>query len=577
MRYLLLLLILPALLASLLITKDKDPISVTDLKNSQALACGSAFNITDIDTLANGKYIVALPGWGNYSYKISTGNDSTRFYFNQGLSMYYSYHMKESNASFKEAARFDPACAMAYWGQALAMGPYYNFAAGYKMNPSVLTVLQQMNHDSMGTTDKEKELIAVMNLRYAADIADTKRTALNKAYAMGMKRAITLYPDDADIKMLYIDAIMLIHPWDFWNNDGSPKEWTPEVVSLCEAVLKKNPEHPAALHYYIHLTEASRHPEVALASADKLKDLLPGVAHMVHMSSHEYERNGLFVKGVEVNDVADDDLLRYDSLAGNVQLSRHVPHYFAVQSYCAISGAMYKKSMDDALRCRRSVSPAYGETNLQNLYMMPEFAMVRMGKWEEILKDTTRPDSKWPGARAMLHFARGMAFVYTGHPDSAAKELMQLRVNAHDTILLVREIPYNLPLQRVSIAEGILQAAILFSEKKNDAGIKCLVSAIKNEDSLIYFEPKDWMIPARQFLGAYLLKMNRPAWAEKIYKEDLIWNPGNGWSLLGMYQSLKASHKDKLLRGYKSRYEMAFSQAEQIPPASVYMENHIRM
>ena len=170
------------------------------------------------------------------------------------------------------------------------------------------------------------------------------------------------------------------------------------------------------------------------------------------------------------------------------------------------------------------------------------------------------------------NFARGLAFVYTGHSDSATMQLLQLRSKLKDPILTIRRIPMNTPLQGAGIAEEILNAAILFSQKKYDTAIGCLKNAIEIEDSLIYSEPKDWLIPARQFLGAYLLKLGRPVMAEKVYREDLVWNPGNGWSLLGLCQSLKAQHKSKHLAEYRSKYLRSFSHADHIPPASVFMK-----
>src|SRR4051812_5642222 len=83
------------------------------------VGCGTS--ITELTTGANGKFIPLLPGLGNHLITVSTHNDSAQLYFNQGLNFYYSYHFKEALASFKEAARFDEDCAMAYWGQALSM------------------------------------------------------------------------------------------------------------------------------------------------------------------------------------------------------------------------------------------------------------------------------------------------------------------------------------------------------------------------------------------------------------------------------------------------------------------------
>ncbi|WP_254560189.1 tetratricopeptide repeat protein [Dyadobacter diqingensis] len=539
---------------------------------------GSIDNITvcapfaggNIRPSASGKFISPLPGWGTHAYKISTANDSAQFYFNQGLNMYYSYHMKESLASFKEASRFDPGSAMTYWGQALAMGPYYNAAHSYKMPAEIHDVLKNMN-EKAGVSDREKSLINVMNYRYSEDAADANRKALNQTYAASTRELILAYPEDLDIKALYVDAVMVIHAWDFWNNDGTPKAWTNELVHLCEEILKKNPDHPAALHYHIHLTEASRHPEVALPNADKLKDLFPGVAHMVHMSSHEYERNGLFEKGVMVNDLADQNLLHYDSLAKNLNLAKHSPHYFAVQTYCAMSGGMYETGLRDAIRCRKSVSPTYETTYDQYLYMLPSLTLVRLGKWDEILKDENQPNAKWTYAQLLHDFAKGMAYVQTGQIKVAKTHLASIQKNIKDPILEKRRIPFNAPLPIARIAEKILNGSILFSEKKYKKAIASLNEAIKIEDGLIYTEPNDWPIPARQFLGAYYLKMGKPALAEKVYQDDLIWNPGNGWSYVGLRQIAKKRNNAQQVADYTSKYKIAFSKAEEIPTGSVFL------
>jgi tetratricopeptide (TPR) repeat protein len=549
---------------------DQGDIAKIRLKEINGYQCGIP---TDgiMEAGEDGKFITVLPGWGNYSYAISTKNDSAQFYFNQGLSMYYSYHWTEANASFREAARFDPRSAIAYWGQALALGPGYNFSLHYKMRKEVPAAIQLMNQFSGQASPKEKKLIEVMNLRYTSDTSDKKRKSLNLAYARGMHNLLTSFPDDPDIKILYVDAMMLIHAWDLWNNDGTAKPWTPEMVALCEEVLKENPKHPAALHYYIHLTEASRHPEVALESANTLKNLMPGVGHMVHMSSHEYERNGSYALGVEVNDRADDDLILYESMAKNILLRQHASHYFAVQAYCGLSGAMYHKGMSDAIRCRKSVSPAYNETYLQYLYMMPSFTLVRLGKWEEILKDDSVPDARLTYAGLIYDFARGMAFVNTGQPDSARGRLSLLQRKSMDTILNVSDTLTNKTGQSGQVALEILSASIFFSEKKYDSAIRHIKQAIRFEDGLFYSEPKDWMIPARQFLGAYYLKMGNPVMAEQTYREDLVWNPGNGWSLLGLCQSLQAQGKADKIDSYRKKYLESFSGSEKIPPGSVYM------
>lgn len=518
------------------------------------------------------KFIKILPGWGEHSYKISTRNDSAQRYFDQGLSMYYSYHFREAYASFKEAARFDGSCAIIYWGQALALGPSYNGGYDYKMNIKVPAVIDEMVRFADQASIEEKNLVQAMANRYDIfDAEDKRRPELNGLYAATLKPLVSRYPDDIEVKALYIDAVMLIHAWDFWTNDGVAKPWTNELIQYCRDILKLNPHHPAALHYYIHLTEASRQPEVALASADSLLKLFPGVAHMVHMSSHEYERIGYYEKGVNANDAADDALASYDSLAGDLNLSKHVSHYYAVETYCALSGAMYKKAIQTALICRTLINPSQEDTYDQYLHMFPLLAMVRMGKWQEIIQDKTFIDASWTYAEVLNDFVKGMAFAKTGDLLQAEQWLKHLQAKKEDSILKILFAPYeSSPYECAIVAENILKAVILFGQKKVDESLTYLQKAVAAEDKLLYTEPKLWMTPARQYLGSYLLQLRRFKEAEKIYRQDLVMSPGNGWSLLGLYQTLKAEHKDSEPGKLKELYLASFSKADVLPNASVY-------
>jgi hypothetical protein len=369
----------------------------------------------------NGRFITALPGLGKHVYAISTRHDSAQFYFNQGINFYYSYHLRESLASFKEAERFDSSAAMVYWGQALSQGPYFNLYT-YKMKSSVPVALIAMNRHRANATAKEKALMDAMQKRYSSDTSNADRPQLDSAYAHALSGLVKAYPADNDIKALYIDAVMLEHKWDFWTTDRTPKPWTSELVALCQTILKQDPHHPAALHYYIHVTEASAQPSLALAGADVLKGDMPGVAHMVHMATHMYQRNGLFVKGVTVNEDANSAYNMEDSLAPMLGFGKNnVIHIFAVQSYCAMNAGMYRKGMPIYLRAQEKVvasKPVFErDAYAQSVYMIPGLARVRLGKWDEILQATV-PDERWAYAQVLDHFARGLAHVH--HKDLSA-------------------------------------------------------------------------------------------------------------------------------------------------------------
>lgn len=522
----------------------------------------------------NGKYIPLLTGWGHHSYTITTNSDSAQIYFNQGLSFYYGYHFREALASFKEAARFDSTCVMAYWGQALASGPYYN-EYYYKMKKGIPEILQSMNKYATNGTEKEKDLVHAMNQRYSSDNTNADRPQLDKNYAAALSSLVKKHDSDNDIKALYVDAMMLVHKWDFWNNDGTPKSWTPELVSLCEKILKKDHYHPAALHYYIHVTEASRQTTLALHSADVLKEVMPGVSHMVHMPTHMYQRNGLFVKGVEVNEEANTVFNTVDSLAPMLGYGRNmVMHIYAVQSYCAMNAGMYDKAVSIYNRVRdrliNGLKPDFpNDTYNQFVYMIPVIAAVRLGKWDDILKSAT-PEVSWKYANVLDQFAKGMAYVHRNNVSVAKVYLDSLQLNLKDSLLNVRLMPFNAPVQSCRIAAGILKGEIFFKEKKWTESFAAFREAVAEEDNEIYSEPPGWLIPARQYLGARLLQINKTKEAEDVYREDLVRHPGNGWSLLGLYQSLIAQHKTKAAAAYKAQYTKAFEKADVDIKASVF-------
>jgi tetratricopeptide (TPR) repeat protein len=544
------------------------------------VSCGPAAGFVTAD--AAGRYAPVFPGWGHYHYAISTTIDSAQYYFDQGLSLYYGYHLTESLASFKEAALQDSNCVMIYWGQALAMGPYYNSIFSYKMPPEVLPVLTRMNILAAEAGAREKDLAAVMNRRYSPDTTDSRRAVLDRDYSEGMRGLIGKYPDDKDIKALYVDGVMTEHAWDLWDTKGLPKPWTPELIKDCKEILAADPYHPAALHYHIHLLEASLHPEETLASAEKLKVLMPGVAHMVHMASHSYQRSGLYSKGVSSNDSANAAQERYSVLAPQLHLTTNVFHFYAVEAFCAMTGGMYEKAMAAARHGEAAIlsRPGVPKTYSQYLVMIPAIVEVRMGKWQAIL-DRPEPDRGWVYASLLSDFARGMAFIRTGKLDSARRCLERLKVEMRDSSLVARQGPANAPVESAQIAEGILEGELCFAEVgqppkaegaaavRRAAAMVAFDRAMAHEDAMSYVEPKDWLLPVRQFAGVCLLRLGRAAEAEKLYREDLVQNPGNGWALLGLSQSLAAQRK-YAAGEYMDQARKAFANAEVMPTASAY-------
>lgn len=526
----------------------------------EAIGCTPPPGVSAPDAM--GRFAPVFPGWGHYHVRVRTASDSAQFFFDQGINLYYSYHLTEALASFKEAARFDPGCMMAYWGQALSMGPYYN-SYYYKMPVTVLDALEQM--DRAGTSDtRERDLADAMHARYGP--TDAHRPELNRAYAAKMAALVRKYPSDPDIRALYVDAVMLEHSWDFWEPDGAPKPWTGELIACCDTILRDHPTHPAALHYEIHLVEASRHPEKALANADLLKNTMPGVSHMVHMSSHMYQRNGLYAAGVEVNEQAAGLQYRYDSMAPSLEIGlQPLQHFDAVGAFCAMNANMYRKAMRSALDLRSRLPKDHlSNTFLQYLYMLPALASVRSGKWDAIMKEQA-PDSSLSYALILYSFARGIACLRVHDTAAAGRCLAALRGAMKDPALRTRNPPFNAPIQAATVAEDILEGELAADEGRPEDAIRLLENAVTTEDRMIYREPKEWPIPARHYLGDCLLKYHKPGDAEAVFQQDLVLNPGNGWSSLGLYLSLTAQHKSA-----RKTYIKAFADADEVPTAPVY-------
>ncbi|MGC3946172.1 MAG: hypothetical protein QM762_16915 [Chryseolinea sp.] len=474
MRKLFFLLVPGFVVAMLLMGADwsnrwRDPAVVKVSTLSTAAMCGSSGD--SIEPGEDGKFIKALSGWGGRNYKITTNSDSAQYYFNQGLGFYYGYHFQESYASFREAARLDPSCAMAYWGQALSRGPFYNMFV-YKMPKDVPEVVVDMMRTSGTVNAKETDLIAAMAQRYSTDMSNADRKQLNRNYAAALERLISKYPDDNEIKSLYVDAVMLEHKWDFWANDGTARPWTNQLVGLCESVLKKD-NHPAAMHYYIHLVEASRTPGRALAAANSLKDANPGIGHMVHMATHMYQRNGLYSDGVRVNEQANSVNNATDLRVPGLRLGQdRSTHFFAVQSFCAMTAGMYKDGLPVYDRARiRTValsSDLRSDTYGQFVYMMPVLARVRLGKWDEVMAGDA-PDSTWKYAYVLDQFARGLAHVRRKELQQAQLCLKHIDAQLKDSLLAVRYMPFNSPVQSCRIASALLsgERCRLMARRKN--------------------------------------------------------------------------------------------------------------
>lgn len=512
--------------------------------------------------------IPPVPGAGIYKWKISTANDSAQFYFNQGINMYYGFHIIESMASFKKAAKFDPSCAMIYWAQALAYGPNIN-DFGYIASPAALEALSKANQFSGPASNFEKALIDAMSVRYVADSTDATRKKLNREYTEMMRRVNEKFPASADAAALYADAMMLEHPWDLWDINGTPRAWTPLIREVLEKLLMRYPQHPGANHYYIHVMEPSPYADKALPSAGRLGITNPGLSHLVHMPSHIYLRTGRYQLGVEVNNNAVSSYKKsiplYAPVTGADFL--YIIHNLHMKTNNAMMAGLYKTSIEAAYETLANIPadylniPAPMGNYVQYIYSTPVLVYIRFGKWDEVLKQP-QPEKAHTFLNVMYHFGRGFAFAKLKKFDNAAAELDKLREWMKDTSLNLPFVPFSAAIEGAGIAEQLLLGVIHEERNLYDGAIRHYSKADSIESKMVYNEPRDWMLNPKHFLGNAYLKAGKLNEAKKILEKDLRNNNENGWALYGLWQALaRKGAKQEALR-MKTRFQKAFAKTD---------------
>ncbi len=503
---------------------------------------------------------------GRHSMPISATPRAQRF-FDQGLALSYAFNHAAAAASFREAARLDPSCAGCQWGAALVLGPNINAAMDDAAVPVAYQAVQAAQQLASRASAREQALIAALAHRYGpAPVAD--RAPLDQAYAEAMRGVARQFPRDVDVLALTAEALMDLHPWDFYTSEGDPKPWTAEIVSLLERALAIAPNHAGANHLYIHAVEASTTPQRALASADRLRNLVPGAGHLVHMSAHIYMRLGRYHDAVAVNQraIAVDRPFAACGLTG-VYPAGYVPH----NHHFLWAAAMMEGRSAVALGAARHLAttatveaqrhPAFGAF-MQNLATTPTLTLARFGRWDEILA-LPQPPEDLRYASAIWLYARGLAFVRTGRlaeADEARARLAAIADEAPLATLMVGEV--NSATAILAVAVASLTGEIAAGRRDFPSAVRALEEAVRRQDALRYMEPPPWYIPTRQVLGAVLLRASRAADAERVYREDLRRNPDNGWSLFGLGMSLDAQGKRADAGALRQRLSAAWRHAD---------------
>jgi tetratricopeptide (TPR) repeat protein len=487
-------------------------------------------------------------GLGSYSRKITTDSPEAQRYFDQGLGFLHGFNHRAAIRAFQQAAKLDPECAMAHWGIALACGPHINFST---VPPPAAELawkeLELAQKNAENASPVERALIDALAKRYANPQPED-RSGLDRAYADAMREVWKRFPSDPDVGAFFAEAMMDLRPWDQWTPEGKPQPGTDEILATLDAVLKLNPKHPFANHLYIHAVEASPHPERANAAADRLRNLQPGLGHNVHMPSHIDIRTGRWLDAVETNikAVAADQSYRKVFGPPNGFLNVYVAHNRHMLAYAAMMTGQRNLAMKHIRAMVAELPTDFVRENAlqaEGFVAMPLEVMVRFGLWNEILKEPEDYPDYMSFTRAFHHAAHAVAFAAKGDTDNARKA-QSVFLERAKLVPKEESLGNNSCEAILGIMLPMVEGEILVAEGKIDSGIKQLRSAIKREDALKYDEPPGWLIPVRHSLGAVLMKHHRYAEAEQVYREDLARLPENGWSLLGLAESLRKQKKN---------------------------------
>ncbi|MEJ2009238.1 MAG: hypothetical protein P8Z30_13970, partial [Acidobacteriota bacterium] len=463
----------------------------------------------------------------------------------------------------RQAALLDPNCAMAYWGQALALGPNINAPMSAEHGRQAYDAIRLASTSK--ASEKERAYIDALARRYSNDESQDRK-ALDKAYAEAMRDLAKRYPQDDDVQTLFAAALMNLRPWDYWQKDGRPYPETEEVVPTLETVLKRNPSHIGANHYYIHAVEGTDSPERAVPAADRLQAEVTGAGHLVHMPAHVYMRVGRYADASDANVraiAADEDYITQCRAQGIYPLA-YYPHNI---HFLWASSSMEGRS-EVAMEAARKVASRVEVKKIDDLpswarifTVIPLYAKARFGMWDEILQEK-QPHLDRPFYTGIWHYARGLAFTAKGQLGRAQSELYRLRALAGDPAVAKLEVGSTTVGSLFGIATSVLAGEIAGRQRNYDKAISQLTLAVLLQDGLPYTEPPDWYYPVRQSLGAVLLEAEYPAEAETVYWEDLKRNPENGWSLFGLAQSLKAQGKNEQAAEIEMRFQRAWERAD---------------
>ena len=483
-------------------------------------------------------------GLGSITYKITTTNKDAQNFFDQGMRLTYAFNHDEARRAFRKAQRLDPDCAMCFWGEALVLGPNINLPMQEEAVPLAFAAMQKAQALAAKARPHEQALIAALSKRYA-EKPTADRTTLDAAYAAAMAEVAAKFPDDNEIAILHAESVMDLSPWNYWQPGGAePNPQSVPIVPTLERVLARDPNHPGAIHYYIHAVEASDRPQRAEPYADRLRGAIPNGGHLVHMPSHIYYRVGRYFDALKDNKVAaavDEAYLTKTRAPLGVYRLGYYPHnvHFVLAAAQMAGDGPTVIASAEKLQAIIPNEAARGLALAHPVKAASYYAHAQFSAPETILA-LPDPGDTIPYVKAMWHYARGIAEVGRGNFPGATAEADAIADLQRTTDFS----PYQavqIPAQDVfKLAQTLIRGRMAQAQGDKEGAIARFEEAATLQDGLSYTEPPYWYYPVRQTLAAALVQAGRLAEAEEQFQRALRRAPNNGWSYFGLAELYKA-------------------------------------
>ena len=510
------------------------------------------------------KVVELHPGLGNYHHPITTKSAEAQTYFNQGLTLLYGFNHDEAARYFRRAAELDPEAAMPYWGLALSIGPNYNDTAVDEARAkTTYDAVQNALQRAPKASAREQDYVRALAKRYRSPNPKSDWKRLHLDYSKAMRELVKKYPDDLDATTMFAESLMMLRPWQLWTLDGKPAPGTLELVAVLESVLKRNPDHPGANHFYIHAVEASANLERAIPSAVRLMTLVPGAGHLVHMPGHIFLQTGDYdlAAKTNVNAAAADKAFVERTGAAGIYPLMYWTHNIHFISYARAQQGRYDEARQAAQEMARNVGDADLKMQmLEGFHLYPLMVDLRFHRWDDIL---SAPD---PGPNRQLHrafrqYARAMALAGQGKLAEAVVERKQFETMRKAVPAQSQFLINNKSSDILALAAATLDAQLAWARGEKEQSIEAWRKAVKLESKIRYDEPPAWFYPVRQSLAATLLRSGRSKEAESVFRAAIGKQPRDGRLLFGLWQSLTAQKRDSEAALVEQQFNAAWKDA----------------